>query len=60
MAEAGQASGPFSPAQLAQAVRDGRIGPQTLVWTAGMAQWAAAGQVPEIEAFLGALAALLR
>jgi len=38
----GQAIGPWSAEQLAQAVAAGRVGPDTLVWCAGMADWAAA------------------
>ncbi|MCB1035407.1 MAG: DUF4339 domain-containing protein, partial [Acidobacteria bacterium] len=44
----GQTFGPFSTAQLAQQVAAGQVGPQTLVWTAGMAGWAAAAQVPQL------------
>ena len=52
--EAGQPVGPWSPAQLAQAVTAGRVGPDTLVWCAGMANWAAARSVPELAPLLGA------
>jgi membrane protease subunit (stomatin/prohibitin family) len=48
IAEAGQAVGPWSAAQLAQAVAAGRVGPDTLVWSAGMAGWAAARSVPAL------------
>jgi membrane protease subunit (stomatin/prohibitin family) len=48
VAENGQSVGPFTPAQLAQAVAAGRVRPDTLVWTGGMAGWAAAGQVPQL------------
>ena len=48
IAEAGQSVGPFAPAQLAQAVGEGRLRPDTLVWTAGMAGWVAAIQVPQL------------
>jgi hypothetical protein len=47
-AENGQSVGPFNPAQLAQAVAVGRVRSETLVWTAGMAGWTAAGPLPEL------------
>ena len=50
IAENGQTSGPFSVAQLAQAVATSRVRPDTLVWTAGMAGWTAAGATPQIAA----------
>jgi len=46
--ENGQPVGPFSPAQLAEAVVAGRVGPATLLWTAGMSAWTAAQQVPSV------------
>jgi hypothetical protein len=39
--------GPFDLTAL-----QGRITPETLVWTAGMAQWARAAEVPELAAIL--------
>ena len=48
IAENGQSVGPFTPPQLAQAVSAGRIRPDTLVWTQGMAGWTAANQVPQV------------
>ncbi len=48
VAQNGRSFGPLSEAQLASAVTAGRVGPQTLVWTAGMAGWQAAGQVPAL------------
>ena len=48
IAENGQAAGPFSPEQLAQAAAQGRLRPDTLVWTAGMASWVAASQMPQL------------
>jgi hypothetical protein len=51
IAEAGASVGPFTPAQLAQAVAAGRVTRETLVWSAGMPAWQPAGEV-------GALAAL--
>jgi hypothetical protein len=49
----GQAIGPWSPEQLAQAVGAGSIGPDTLVWCPGMANWAAARSVPAFAALFG-------
>jgi membrane protease subunit (stomatin/prohibitin family) len=46
--EHGQPVGPFSPAQLAEAVVSGRVGAATLLWTAGMSAWTAAQQVPSV------------
>lgn len=50
VAEAGESVGPFTPAQVAQAIAGGRIARDTLVWTAGMDAWLAAG---EVETFAG-------
>jgi membrane protease subunit (stomatin/prohibitin family) len=50
IAEGGQSVGPFTPAQLAQAIAAGRVARDTLVWTTGMAEWSAAS---EIEALTG-------
>jgi len=48
IAEAGRAVGPFSTPQLVEAVRGGRVQPDTLVWTAGMPAWRAAAEHPEL------------
>jgi membrane protease subunit (stomatin/prohibitin family) len=48
VAENGQAMGPFAPAQLQQLVAQGRLRPETLVWTAGMQGWLQAAQVPQL------------
>jgi membrane protease subunit (stomatin/prohibitin family) len=45
IARDGQTLGPFNLEQLAQGVPSGQLTPSTLVWTAGMAGWVAAGQV---------------
>jgi membrane protease subunit (stomatin/prohibitin family) len=45
--------GPFGVAQLQQMVQMGQLIPDTLVWTAGMASWAAAGTVPSLAALFG-------
>jgi membrane protease subunit (stomatin/prohibitin family) len=41
----GQQAGPFGMEQLQQMANGGTLGPQTLVWTAGMPSWTAAGQI---------------
>jgi len=51
IAEAGQSVGPFAPAQLAQAITAGRVTRETLVWSAGMEAWLAAGQVEGLAPF---------
>jgi len=44
----GQASGPFNMATLQQQAQSGQLTRDTLVWKEGMAQWAKAGDVPEL------------
>jgi membrane protease subunit (stomatin/prohibitin family) len=44
----GTTAGPLNMQQLAEAARMGRVGPATLVWTAGMPGWVPAGQIPQI------------
>jgi len=46
----GQATGPYAVQQLHAAVANGQVNATTLVWTAGMAEWAQAGQVPALAA----------
>ena len=48
IAESGQSAGPFSPAQLAQAIGVGRVTAETLVWCAGMTSWLPAGEVEAV------------
>lgn len=49
----GQATGPFDMAGLKQMAAAGQLTENSLVWKAGMAQWATAGQVDELkEVFL--------
>ncbi|MBK0400624.1 SPFH domain-containing protein [Limibaculum sp. M0105] len=45
IAENGQTTGPFSRADLGRMVAEGRFQRQTLVWSAGMEGWTAAGDV---------------
>jgi membrane protease subunit (stomatin/prohibitin family) len=52
--QGGQASGPFTLDQLAQAAAAGTLRADTLVWTAGMASWAPAGQVPQLGGLFAA------
>jgi membrane protease subunit (stomatin/prohibitin family) len=46
--ENGQSLGPYSIEQLAQAAQQRQLAPTTLVWTAGMAGWSPAAQVPQL------------
>jgi membrane protease subunit (stomatin/prohibitin family) len=48
LAENGEAVGPFTPPQLAEAAATGRLRSDTLVWRAGMDGWTQAGEVPEL------------
>ena len=49
----GQTFGPYAVVQITQAVTQGQMNAQTLVWCAGMAGWAAAGSVPALAACFG-------
>ena len=51
VAEAGESVGPFTPAQLAQAIGAGRIRNDTLVWCAGMESWVAASSVDTLAGY---------
>jgi hypothetical protein len=44
----GQQQGPFPAQQIAEGIAKGQIGRDTLVWSAGMGEWAPAGQVPQL------------
>lgn len=46
--QGGQATGPFTLDDLARAAQAGTLRADTLVWTAGMASWSPAGQVPQL------------
>jgi membrane protease subunit (stomatin/prohibitin family) len=48
LAQDGQSAGPFDMNGLAQAATAGRLTPSTMVWSAGMAAWAEAQQVPAL------------
>jgi membrane protease subunit (stomatin/prohibitin family) len=54
VAENGSPVGPFTTAQLGQAIADGRVGRDTLVWSSGMAEWAMAARLPALHAFFAA------
>lgn len=49
----GQSQGPYGMEQLTAAIASGQVTSTTLVWTAGMAGWTAAGQVPQLAASFG-------
>ncbi len=49
IAENGAPVGPFTSAQLAQAIAAGRIRRETLVWSPGMGDWMAASQVAGLQ-----------
>lgn len=49
----GQQQGPFSLDQIKTMVGSGQITKQTYVWKQGMANWALAGDVPEINSLFG-------
>jgi membrane protease subunit (stomatin/prohibitin family) len=54
LVEGGQAVGPLSETELGAAVTSGRVRPETLVWTPGMANWVAAREVPKLAPFFAA------
>lgn len=49
IAENGAPVGPFTSAELAQAITAGRVTRDTMVWSAGMSDWLAASQVPSLR-----------
>jgi membrane protease subunit (stomatin/prohibitin family) len=49
IAESGASVGPFTSAQLAQAIDAGRVNRDTLVWSPGMSEWMVASQVPNLR-----------
>ena len=53
IAENGQSVGPFSAAQLTQAVQAKRVTKDSLVWAPHLGQWTAAGQVGELGIVFG-------
>jgi len=51
----GQQQGPFPLAQLGQMASQGKFTRDSLVWTAGMAAWAKAGEVPALASVFASL-----
>jgi hypothetical protein len=49
-ASQGQQQGPLSEAQLRELIATGKVTPETLVWTEGMANWQKAGDIPGLLA----------
>jgi membrane protease subunit (stomatin/prohibitin family) len=49
----GVQQGPFPVAQMQQMAQQGQLTRDTLVWTAGMAGWAAANSVPQLSQLFG-------
>ncbi len=54
IAENGAPVGPFTGAQLAQAIASGRVTRASLVWSPGMAEWQAAEAVPMLQGLFAA------
>jgi hypothetical protein len=50
IAVGGQTQGPFTPEQIAEGIAAQQVRGDTLVWSAGMANWTAASQVPSFAA----------
>ncbi len=51
----GQQAGPYDLQTLKQMAMQNQINKDTLVWREGMANWTAAGQVPEVNSVLGSV-----
>jgi membrane protease subunit (stomatin/prohibitin family) len=47
----GQSGGPYNLQQVQAGIANGQVRADTLVWSQGMASWAAAGTVPALQAF---------
>ena len=50
----GQAGGPYNMSQMQSGIQNGQVTGQTLVWAQGMAGWAPAQTVPELQAMFAA------
>ena len=48
--QGGQPGGPYTMAQMHHGITTGQVTGQTLVWSPGMANWAPAQTVPELQA----------
>lgn len=51
VAENGQSVGPFTIAQIAQAIAWGRVTGETLAWSAGMSEWSAASGIEALAGY---------
>lgn len=51
----GKQAGPFDLASLEAKVKEGKVTRQSLVWRQGMANWVAAGTVPELNAIFASV-----
>jgi membrane protease subunit (stomatin/prohibitin family) len=51
----GKQSGPMDESKLQEAIGAGKLTAATLVWTAGMAKWTPAGQVPALSGLLASV-----
>lgn len=51
----GQATGPYAIAALSQMAATGQLTADSLVWKAGMANWAKAGAIDELKSLFGAV-----
>ena len=49
----GQTQGPYGPDHITAGIAAGQINATTLVWTAGMPNWIAAGQIPQLAGAFG-------
>ncbi|MEZ5164151.1 MAG: DUF4339 domain-containing protein [Fimbriimonadaceae bacterium] len=49
----GQQTGPYAENVLGQMIASGQVQKDTLVWSAGMDAWKAAGEVAELSGFFG-------
>ncbi len=50
IAENGRASGPYASDQIAGWIASGRIGRETMLWSAGLAEWTGAARTPQFAA----------
>ncbi|GBD41597.1 hypothetical protein HRbin39_00981 [bacterium HR39] len=54
VAEGGQPRGPLAAGEVERMVREGRIGPQTMVWRQGWPAWKPAAEDPQLAALFAA------
>jgi hypothetical protein len=55
VAAGGQQTGPFDLNTLKQMAAQGQINRDSLMWKEGMAQWSAAGTLPDLNSLFGAV-----